>query len=201
MGNDYVIDEIVKLFDNSKIGLVGGRDTPATPKNFLEKIAVVWVDVWDGARHEFNKGDTVHNHHGCVSAINGKIAKKIEIPLNIIADDHFLYYTVKNLGYDFRFAKDAVVYYKVPNNFKDYLAQSVRFLTIKDRIFEYFNPEIEKEYRIPLKIKIKSLVKVFFKKPFYLVAGAFLQIIVRVSKNTFKEEYKNGVWKTAESSK
>ena len=99
------------------------------------------------------------------------------------------------------FSRNAVVYYKIPNNFKDYLAQSIRFLTIKSRLFEYFSPKIEKEYRIPLKIKIKSLVRVFLKKPFYLTAGVLLQIIVRLNKNSFKEEYENGVWKTAESSK
>ena len=201
LGSDFVIDEIVKSFTRPNIGLVGGCGAPATPQNFLEKIAVAWVNAWDEARHGFNYGDTVHNHHGCVSAISGRITNKVEIPLNIIANDQFLYHMVKKLGYNFRFAKNAVVYYKVPDNFKDYFIQSVRFITIKDRIFEFFGNEIEKEYHIPSKIKHKALIKVFFKKPFSLIAGIFLQMIIRVVKNRFKEEYKNGVWKTAESSK
>lgn len=201
LGNDQVIDEIVKKFNRPDVGLVGGCDTPAAPQNFLERAAVAWVNVWDETRHKFNYGDTVHNHHGCVSAISGRITNKVEIPVNIIANDQFLYLLIKKLGYNFRFAKNAVVYYKIPDNFKDYITQSVRFITIKDRIFEYFGDEAEKEYRIPSKIKLRALVKTFFKKPIYLVAGIFLQIIIRVAKYRFKEEYKNGVWKTAESSK
>jgi len=201
LGGDTVIDEIVKLFNEDNVGLVGGCDKPAAPKNFLQKSAVAWVNVWDEARHEFRGGDTVHNHHGCVSAIRGDIAKGIETPSSVIANDQFLYYMIKKLGYDFRFAEQATVYYKVPSNFKDYFIQSVRFVTIKDRVFGYFGKEIEREYPIPLENKIRALVKIFFRKPFYLIAGIFLQVIIRISKNFFKEEYENGIWKTAESSK
>lgn len=201
LSNNHVVNELAKKFVDEKVMLVGGNDTPDTPRNFIEKVGSVWVESWYIMRRNINKGDTVHNHKGCVSAGRLSFLKKLRIPKDVFANDDYLYFSCKEKGFKFEFAEKAVVYYRIPSNFKEYMTQTTRFLGLKHRIPKYFGKKVYGYYKIPLKNKITGIIKELIKEPFYMTIAIFMQIFQRVYKNKYIENYSGVSWKEIKSSK
>lgn len=53
---------------------------------------------------------------------------EISIPPNVLSDDAYISYTIRNKGLDIAYAPKAVCYVKYPTNIKDYYKQKVRSL-------------------------------------------------------------------------
>ena len=196
-----VINEIAKQFLDPKVGLVGGNDTPNTPRNLIEKIGEVWVRAWYKMRYKLNNGDTVHNHKGCVSAGRVEFLKRLKIPKSIFANDDFLYFSCKQQGYKFKFAEKAIVYYRIPSTYKDYMTQTTRFLNLKHRIAGYFGSWVYEDYKVPLKNKISGIVLTFIESPIVMLVAICFQIIQRLTKKTYTENYTGVSWQIIKSSK
>lgn len=201
LGHSNVTNEIVKEFRDEKVGLVGGSDLPRSGKNWVQKMAVTWIMVWDTAKAGYKKNLTVNNHKGVVSALSRSLAKEIKVPVNIVGDDDFIYFKAKSLGYEFRFSKKAIVYFEVPANLRDFFFQTTRFLSAKHKIAKYFGDYIYEDYKVPMYKKIWALFVVWAKEPIYLPLAIIFQILQRILKTRFQDNYKNGLWKTIKSSK
>lgn len=201
LSDNHVVNEIAKKFIDEKVMLVGGNDTPDIPRNFIEKVGSVWVESWYIMRRNINDGDTVHNHKGCVSAGRLSFLKKLHIPKDVFANDDYLYFSCKEKGFKFEFAEKAVVYYRIPSNFKEYMTQTTRFLGLKHRIPKYFGEKVYEYYKIPFKNKIIGITKEMIKEPFYMTIAIFMQVFQRIYKNKYSENYSGVSWKEIKSSK
>jgi glycosyltransferase involved in cell wall biosynthesis len=200
LSGDSVFAEIVKSFDSENVGLVGGNDTPGKPGSFFEKIVVTGIELWYETRKNLNKGSSVYNHHGCVSALSKKFCQELVIPGDVIAADTYQYFRAVELGYEFKWAKNAVVYYRAPGNLSDYLKQSARFIRTKKIISGYFGPWIEKHRKVDPKIKRSAVVRMFLRKPLLLSLALLLRFYARF--NMAKYEYPvNGIWQPVASTK
>jgi len=49
-----------------------------------------------------------------------------DIPRNVLSDDAYISYTLRNMGMDIAYAPKALCYVKYPTNLKDYYKQKVR---------------------------------------------------------------------------
>ena len=202
LSNAHVVQEIADNFTNPNIGLVGANDTPYRLGNFVQKIASVWIDVWYQARSNYNNGDTVNNNKGCAFAVSGSLSKQLNIPASIVVgEEDYIYFMAKKLGYGFSYAKNALVYYYLPARFRDFMMQTTRFLSTKDKIAESLGGWVYDEYTIPDIIKIKALCTVFLQEPFYLPLAIGFQCLQRVMKHQYADTYKKGHWTTVKSSK
>lgn len=201
LASDNVVNEIARMFDDERVMLVGGNDQPDFPKNLIQKIGRVWVESWYEMRSKINDGDTVHNHKGCVSAGRMTFLRSVKIPQNIFSNDDFLYFSCKQMGYKFKFAQKAVVYYKIPSNFHEYMTQTTRFLGLKHRVAKYFGEQIYEDYKIPLKNKIRGLIVTFLRHPLLLTFAIILQVYQRLFKKFYTENYKGVSWTVIKSSK
>jgi cellulose synthase/poly-beta-1,6-N-acetylglucosamine synthase-like glycosyltransferase len=201
LDNDSVVNEIAKHFDDLKVVLVGGNDTPNKPRNLIEKIGAVWVLSWYKMRYRLNNGDTVHNHKGCVSAGRVSFLKKLKIPKEVFANDDYLYFSCKKLEYKFKFAEKAVVYYRIPSTFNEYMTQTTRFLNLKHRIADHFGNWVYDEYHVPLQNKLYGLISTFLLHPILMTLAVVLQIFQRLAKGYYTEKYSGVSWKEIKSSK
>lgn len=200
LGSDTVIERIVRRFEPG-VGLVGGRDMPAEPKNRLSRAIATLLEVWYEARRAVNGGDSVHNHAGCVSAVSREFYRNVRIPPDIVADDEFLYFEAKRQGFKFRFAEDAPVLYRTAATFPDYLAQSSRFMDNKFKILGHFGPEAAAGYEVPLRAKARALLKVAARKPLQVVAAAALQLIAQAYRYLHPGKHTQPLWVPAQSTK
>lgn len=194
--NNQVINELINKFKSPQVGLVGGFNLPNFPKNFFEKIVVTWINLWNEIRKDL--GNSVHNHLGCISASRREFTKQVIIPEGIVADDDFIYFKALTLGFEFRFAKKAIVYYSNVSNLKDFFNQHSRLLNGKLAVADYFGEWVKGLYKVSSLKKLKALFKTFLKNPFLMILAILLQLALR--NDTKKNKHRN-LWKTALSSK
>lgn len=195
------LDELVKPFENPEIGLVGGNDTPCTPRTFVEKIAAAKINFWYQVRKDVNGGDSVHNHHGPISAIRREPSLNAHYPENESANDNSLYFLVKQQGYKMAFAKKAVAYFKTVDNLNDFLVQFARFGSHKKIIKKGFGDWTVAYYKVPLKNKISGLMESLFKDPIFTVLAVLSHFTVNIIEERYRKYQSNGLWKIADSSK
>ncbi len=201
LGNNHVLEDLMKEFEDLSVALVGGNDTPDHPKTLVAKVGNVWVASWYEMRHNLNGGDNVHNHKGCVSASRTSFVKSLNIPENLHSDDDFLYFSCKLAGHKFKFAESAIVYYKIPTTFHEYMTQTTRFLSLKNRIADHFGDWVYGEYLVPKSAKLRGIVFTFIRHPILLSLAIALQIFQRLAKKYYAENYQGVSWKVIGSSK
>ncbi len=201
LGSDNVIEEIVRTFSDESVGLVGGGDRPFPAKTFFEKIVVSGIELWYLTRKDINNGSSLYNHHGCVSALSKSFSEKVIIPTDIVAEDSYLYFRSLELGFKFKFAKNAIVYYRAPGNLRDYLLQTKRFLNTKDIITSHFGSWVNDYRYVPKSLKIKAIFKMILKEPVFMPLSLILSVYIRLIKKFSKEIYKGGIWTSVVSTK
>ena len=201
LGNNKVISELVKSFDLEKVGVVGGHDIPKPPTNFIQRIAVAGISLWYETRILFLNAKNAHNLHGCVIAFSKSFIKSVTIPMDIISSDTYLYYAAIDRGFNFAFARKAIVYYTAPKVLTDYLVQSSRFIGSTEEVSNEFSKYFKDHAIIPFSIKIRGISNALIQDPVYVPLSIAFQIIIRIYARYFYKKPKNSIWTVAKSTK
>ena len=202
LGNENVISALVTEFNKDPdVMFVSGNSRVFSPKTFFEKVIYTSYLVYYYARENLKNGHNVFGCSGACFAIRRKFAEKVKIP-KVINEDSYLYFTCLSMGFKFRHAKEARVYYQLAGNLKDFIKQIYR--THPEAISQsyqiYFGDLIKEEYKRPTLFYYKSILKVFLKNPL----ETFLMALIKVACLPFfpfvSKKYKLE-WYTAASTK
>jgi len=202
LGNENVISSLVSEFNKDPdIMFVSGNSRVFPPKTFFEKVIYTSYLVYYDARENLKNSHNVFGCSGACLALKHDFAKKVKIP-DVINEDTYLYFTCLSLGFKFRHAKEAHVYYQLAGNLKDFVKQIYRTHpeAISQGYQKYFGDLIKEEYKRPKLFYYKSILKVFLKNPL----ESFLMVLIKVACLPFfpfvSKKYRLD-WYTAESSK
>ena len=117
--------------------------------------------------------------------INKKFAKTIHIPQKAASDDEYLYIFLKKSNKKFYFAKNLTIYYKNPENIKDFIVQSIRHQKTYLDVEKTLGNKTSRYYTVPLMNKLNSLIKMCIQNPFYftcaLILNLCLKVIIRIT--------------------
>ncbi len=166
-GHDHVLRDIVSPFYESKeIGMTGGNALPLPAKTFLEKAVNYTLEVYIPFRKTLNGGNNILSATGRLLALRKEVFSKIEVPKDTIANDGFVYFCTMMQKYKYRYASNATVYFRSPQNLKDHISQNTRFAATHTWMKTYFPAEIvEKEYHIPQEELKRKMIEIFKKHP------------------------------------
>jgi len=162
-----VISSIVRAFDkNDGIKLVGGNTKPYPPTNFFQKAVYSTFRVFYESRIKINNGKNLFACTGACLAITNDFAREVKFP-KIKNQDTYLYFLSIKKGYQFAFAENAVVYYKLPKNLSDYLSQVFRSNpeAVEINLKKYFGELVHREYQRGNMFYLRNVLKVFTKDP------------------------------------
>ena len=129
-GDVYVsensINEILKFFQNEKIGAVSGRPVAINGKNnMVDYFSNLLLDAGaHSVRLEFDKKNKFLECTGYLFAIRNNLIEKI--PYLDTAEDSIIPYLIWKQGYKISYAPEAKVYVKYPSNLKDFVKQRKR---------------------------------------------------------------------------
>ena len=196
----HLVSKIVSAFNDKKTGLVGGKVIHTSENTFVGKSLLTQEYFWSEVIISINKENNIHSHTGPVSAAKKEFIKKIQIPQNL-PDDHFLYFNALENNFNYKFAKKACVYIKIPATFNDYMKQSTRFLSSGQNLKQYFGDKAEKYYFIPYSIKAKAYLKTFINNPVYFPFALMLVTLQKVLSFKYIEKNTNGIWSSIVTSK
>jgi cellulose synthase/poly-beta-1,6-N-acetylglucosamine synthase-like glycosyltransferase len=126
---------MLEPFENSNVGGVSGRPVSVDKKNNM--MGYLGHLLSDAAHHR--RVTTMNTKEGNYYLSNTSFfpmsgyimaTRKIDfdIPSNVLADDAYISYSIRNRGKQIAYSPNAICYVKFPTNLKDYYKQKVRSL-------------------------------------------------------------------------
>jgi poly-beta-1,6-N-acetyl-D-glucosamine synthase len=132
-----VLKNIIKEFEDEKVGCICGRVIPTNPKNTL---VGYWAHLLaDAGAHKIRKKLSDKNKFLECSGYLFSFRKGLisEIPLNV-AEDSYIPYLIFNKGYQIKYVPDSIVYVKNPTTVKDFIKQRIRTAKAHTSLTYYF---------------------------------------------------------------
>jgi glycosyltransferase involved in cell wall biosynthesis len=202
LSNSTVVEELVKPFlADRQTALVCGNHKPSPPKGFIERAAVFGVQVWDDALDMLGERAGRYRCSGQIRAFSREFLQGFRFPLDIgSGEDTYSFYYAKVNTFKVTFARNALVYHRLPTTLGDYTRQMSRFIYAKNQMSQYFAKEQCATYEtMTASVRIKALVKNVFKSsPLTVMGFLILHIAPRISVLTY--EHKR-LWDVAKTSK
>lgn len=169
--NNQSLEELVKEFNKSrKIAVVGGNPFSIGENNFLTHSLTIPRDTYTRIRYQINQG---HNIFGCMGgmlAIKKILYKQIEIPIDITADDSFIYLSCLKLGFEFHNAKNAKIIHRFPKTLAAHIKRNSRHTKSVSVLKKYFGAEmVNSEFFIPGNLFLKESLKELKSHPLHSV--------------------------------
>lgn len=174
--DDNVVEKLVSRFrGDKKLGLASGNPQPLPAQTFLESA----VNTYLYARNQLKKTFDFQNNclaaHGRIIAFSRDFAESILFPSDILGDDAYSFLSCQTFGFKFYYHDKAIVWYRSPQNIKEYTNQASRYFIGAHQLYQYFDPVLIKtSYKIPTVVKVKILLLQLLKNP---LGYAFLKII------------------------
>ncbi len=198
--DESVIENIVTTYKETGADLIYPRVDPLHSETFFGKIVFTYEQFWRRCIDNLNNGSNIHRCLGCCMCYSRKLYSQLQIPRHIQADDHFtyLYATLHNLKSSF--CKSALIQYKVPETFSDYLNQFRRYSNSHDVLISEFGDEVKNIYKISTKSKLKAYFYMFTSTPVYMTLACILQIVQRISLASVSQNSSRS-WETIASTK
>lgn len=166
--NRFISNLLEPLRNNSQIGLTSGKTTPLPAKSFFEKVINYSVAFKTYIYERIENTDNIFLCHGRSRAFSKAFAKQLVFPQGILSEDSWSYIMCLRLGFIFKYSKDAELFYRSPQNFKDHANQSTRYFQGKVWLEQNFKnnnifPKISKS------LLIKTIIKFFITNPVLFV--------------------------------
>lgn len=198
--SDTVLQNLVSKFDK-KTNIVGAHVEPLPGKNLLEKIHVLSDKMWHETKKDVKNGNNIHNNHGQITAMKKSFLDKIHYAPTLFSCEDYFYLSNIQLKGKFQFVSNAVVFYKTPDKFYDYLIQARRFIGYKSQFQEYFGDWINDEYFIPKSNLYRAYFKGFAASPILFIGYIFVELIIRLSIKYKKYQFNPTEWEISKSTK
>ena len=194
---------VLEFVGSKKVNVVAGYQIPTETDSFIGKINNAAFKLWYGTTTSIKDGNHIYNLHGSISGLRNSFAKSFTFPNTITCDQGYLYMkAVLSDREGFKLAKNTKFIFRTVSTIKDSRLQGTRSIfKDKEQMRKYFGKEtMAKEYAIPVKYKIISLIKFLMKDPVYTSLAICLGIFIRIF--SLKDDLnKIGVWETVKSSK
>lgn len=198
-----VINLIKPFLKEPKLMFVAGRIEPYKPNGFFEKILYTGTRLWDQTRFDALKNGKecgVYFSGGAFRAMKRPFYKEIIFP-SVKSEDAFPYLFAMSKNYKFQYVDEAVVYYKLPSNFKDFKSQMKRYLQSANEESLIFSDEfVSKSYTITSLDKVVALIKQFIKNPIYVALYVSILIVPKLLSIVDNKPI-TGIWEEVKSTK
>lgn len=168
------------------------------PKTLIQKILKASMEFKKNIYENYREGNNLYTCHGRARAFSRRLYRSINFK-DTVADDAFSYlFCVKN-NFKYFFAKDAKVFYKLPENLADHEKQSVRFFKARnDLAYRFTSNFIELEYQMPQKLILYLLLKTVIKYPIILL---YFPIVIYLKIKSLFVKDQSPQWEISGSSK
>jgi len=202
LGHLQVMERMVsKLQANSNLVFVVAHHIPIKPKNFVGRVIYAGYQLWDEIRLSLNNTDHIKNSWGAAIAVKRSFSENINFLKNLTGDQEFMYIKSKEFG-DFAYLLDAPVFYRPPGTVREMFSMSRSRSVSKDQdiLVETFGDRIIELHNIPVRIKLKAILKRLVISPILTPLALSINTIWRLIP-TSDERSKTGLWEIAESTK
>lgn len=200
--SNSVIEEMVRLLQQNDYGFVCGNLVPAAPNAFVQRLAFFGLAIWGDILDELGPDKTMLHHCiGGARLFTREVLRNFRFPTKVeTGEDVYTYFTLLNNGVRIGFAPSAIVNYKLPATFADYVRQMHRFLATGSAMSADFGKKAyEEQNLITAKVKLLAYARrLFTTNPIISIGYACIQIYARLTMRGYK---RTKLWDIASSTK
>jgi len=199
-----LINKLIQPFiSEAKIGLVCGHPLPLPPENFIENAALSSYKAFDRMRTYIKNGNSKYSCDGKILVLNSQFVNKLDFPTNFKKMgnvDAYMYFSCIEKGFEFRFIKDAVVYYRNPQNITDLINWQIRNNSNKFVLRKRFKKIIDQEYYKPPLLYWRCMLMEFIKNPLGCTFIFIFRFYINYQANKYSKAF-NPTWELISTSK
>lgn len=148
-------------------------------RSFIQKSIRAYEHFWKTVITSVNKGQNIHTCLGCFMLLSKEFYQEVKFPPKVVAEDHYLYFSVKKNKLMYSYCATAQIGFQVANTISDYITQSLRYLGSSIAYSQFEETIVEHEYAVPVNIKVRAYALTLFREPLYFLSALVLQLIVR----------------------
>ncbi len=180
--HEFVVRDMIKPFmNNSKLGMCGGNPIPFKAETFVEQAINYTVGVYEQLRSTVRGGNNVFSVDGRLLSYRSEWLKGISVPHDMIANDMFTFFECKSRGFDYKFVKTGIVYFRSPQSISDQIRQNTRFRAAPIRMKKYFDKNlVEKELKIDIHLLLYFYLVTFIKHPIHCIFIYTLNLYTKI---------------------
>jgi glycosyltransferase involved in cell wall biosynthesis len=176
------------------VGLCASNPQPVQAAGIAGR-ASVFISKW--LRSVRLAGLSQYTVMGRALAIDSDVAKKIEIPMDMIAIDLYIQCKTLEIGREVIYNDNAIVYFKPANNMHDITSQVMRAVNGHNQIKHYVSSF---DISLPRQVAIEHIVKNIAKDPVGALSVAIGYSLILYYRSRL-EHIDTAKWHTAASSK
>lgn len=202
LNHPRVIETLVApLLSSPKVGLAALNNQPYSSESWFEKVMNRLFYIWYAARVMVNGGDTIYNHQGMAFATRREVTSSVTFPRNLIADQHYLYIRVKELGYRFVFVASESVRFFSPATVHDFIIQGRRAVEEKQQLIHLMGREIETYFHLPKRAVRLAVLMSFIKHPLFTLLAMLAHFGLHVYLMVEHQPHTTATWEIPVSTK
>lgn len=195
----FIADLIAPMKKNQNILLTSGLSIPLPPKTTVEHIVRAGVRLWDEAKRSPGMS-MMYRCEGQARAMKKKLYRELKFPM-ASADDVYPFLFCESKGYGFAPVDTAIVYFRLPQTFKDYIKQMNRFLESQDIQSTSFGRKfIKMYYTVTSWTKLKVVSKHILRDPLW-ISLYLLFLAVPKFLSLFHAGDRRGTWEIIQTTK
>lgn len=192
---------ITPLLEDGTIGLTTANNQPVPASDSFEAAMNSLFKSWYYARKNYNHGDNIYNHQGMAFATRHDVTAIIRIPQAVIADQHFIYLSIKRMGYNMKFVADAIIYFRSPTNKDDFICQGRRSIEEKSQLHQYLRFSQTSEFYLPRTNIYIGIFHQLLHAPISTIRGILYHFQLRQYLNHHHLPQTQATWKPINSTK
>lgn len=163
LGDTHVLENLVAVWQAEGADLVSANVRALKPKTYWERIAYFGAQVWwENLLTMLGSHALVYRCQGRGRLFTRSFLKDFYLPDDAAAaEDIFSFFWSMQNKKKVAFAPLAIVYYRLPSNWKDYKRQATRFIKTYNILHAYFPDELLREWFMhnTPKIRILAMLK------------------------------------------
>lgn len=200
-GKDMLFELLTPLLEEEEVMHTSGYALPLKPKTFAERVAYAGAMTWECARRA-SRVSYLYRSEGRIRAFRREMYEVLRFP-DASADEAFSFLFGESKGFKFKVAEKALVRYRLPSIFSDYIKQMQRFLKSEGIQAKTFDPVfVAQYYNIGFLQKSFALIQSWIQNPFWVTLYFCTLPVVRIfMMRDAQKEKDSGTWETVQSTK
>jgi glycosyltransferase involved in cell wall biosynthesis len=175
---------------------------PLPPRTFLEGVLSLSARLKSILFEQYQDGHNLYTCRGAARALSRRFYTSMRFPKSV-GEDAYSYLACVSQGFTYRYAKEAIVYYRLPAILADHRKQSTRFFNGTSNFVNEFGVTfVAQHMRIPLSVILKGFWRALpeiLRHPIRVTCYLGILLLMRIE--SFFVKQASDTWMIAESSK
>ncbi|MFG2042818.1 glycosyltransferase [Dactylosporangium sp. NPDC048998] len=165
----------------SEFGVMAVNAVPLPGRTLVEKCVVAGSSAVERAAALWDGGSNYLAFRGACLVLGQGFARRLELPASVVANDAYVYFRARQLGYEPQYDRGVRVRFRVPATVRDHLRQSERFRHSSAELARVLaDLSILESYRVPRGVLVRAFLAQLRRRPLALTGYVVLTVCTRL---------------------